>query len=156
MLEKQKVNNAVANAIATVFGLGHAPIASGTVASAAAALLWWYAAPPTVAGQWLAGAFFTVLGIWASDLVAKQVKDEDPHIVVIDEVAGMWLALAGAPHTLPVVLVAFGLFRLFDIGKWPPMKQLERLHGGFGIMMDDVAAGLISRAILVVLIPYLS
>ena len=156
MLEKQKVNNAVANAIATVFGLGYAPVASGTVASAAAAILWWYAAPPTLAGQWLAGAFFTVLGIWASDLVAKRMKDDDPSIVVIDEVAGMWLALAGAPRTLPVVLAAFGLFRLFDIGKWTPMKQLERLHGGFGIMLDDVAAGLISRAILIVLIPHLS
>ena len=136
--------------IGTFLGLGYAPIASGTVASAAAAILWWYVAPVSTGHQWLVSAIIVVVGIWASHVVAKQVKDEDPHIVVIDEVAGMWLALAGAPRTLPVVLIAFGLFRLFDIGKWTPMKQLERLHGGFGIMMDDVAAGLIARALLAV------
>ena len=138
--------------IGTFLGLGYAPIASGTVASAAAAILWWYVAPVPAGHQWLVSAIIVVVGIWTSHVVAKQVKDEDPHIVVIDEVAGMWLALAGVPHTLPVVLVAFGLFRLFDIGKWTPMKQLERLHGGFGIMMDDVAAGLISRALLALIL----
>ena len=134
--------------VATACGLGYAPIASGTVASAAAAALWYLLPPLSPAAQWIACAAAALIGIWAAGAVAKQAGDHDPSIVVIDEVVGMWLALAAAPRTLPAILVAFGLFRFFDIGKWPPMKQLERLPGGFGIMMDDVAAGLISRALL--------
>ena len=144
-----KVSDTFSLAIATAGGLGHAPIASGTVASAAAALLW-YLIPLQPAAQWFAAIALTLIGIWASARTAAAVHDEDPSIVVIDEVAGMWLALAAAPRTLPVVIVAFCLFRTFDIGKWPPMRQLERLPGGWGIMMDDVAAGLISRAFLAV------
>lgn len=140
--------DAVSWLIATVGGLGCVPIASGTVASAAAAALWWYAVPRNPSAQWCAAGLVTLIGLWASGPVAKRAGDHDPHIVVIDEVAGMWLALAGVPRTLPVVIAAFALFRLFDIGKWTPMKQLERLPGAAGIMMDDVAAGLIARALL--------
>ena len=141
-------------AIATVGGIGYAP-ASGTIASAVAAALWWYAPPLSPGAQWLAAGAVTLIGLWASGPVAKRAGDHDPHIVVIDEVAGMWLALAGAPRTLPVLIVAFALFRLFDIGKWTPMKQLERLPGAAGIMMDDVAAGLIARALLALSLPWL-
>lgn len=139
----------VCRLISTVCGLGYAPIASGTVASAAAALAWYLIPLPPIA-QWLIAFDITILGLWASTVTAAEVNDDDPSIVVIDEVAGMWLALAGAPRTLPVVIAAFCLFRVFDIGKWPPMRQLERLPGGWGIMLDDVAAGLISRAFLAV------
>ena len=67
---------------------------------------------------------------------------EDPGHVVIDEVAGQWIALAVCPVEIRHVLLAFALFRLFDIVKPWPARQLERLHGGLGIMMDDVAAGM--------------
>ncbi|MBI4342286.1 MAG: phosphatidylglycerophosphatase A [Candidatus Omnitrophica bacterium] len=134
--------------IATVGGLGYAPIASGTVASAAAAALWYAFAPADPAAQWLICAVTTLVGIWASGVTAKRANDHDPKVVVIDEVAGMWITLAGLPKTLPILIAAFALFRLFDIGKWPPMRQLERLHGGLGIMLDDVAAGLIGRLLL--------
>lgn len=133
--------------IATGCGLGYAPVASGTVASAAAAVAW-YILPLGEEAQWVLALLAALLGWWAADAVAKQAGDPDPSIVVIDELAGMWLALAGLPHTVPVVCAAFLLFRVLDIGKFPPMKQLERLPGGIGIMLDDVAAGLISRAIL--------
>ena len=136
-----------ARLLSTVFGLGYAPIASGTVASAAAALLWYYFPLPHV-WQWLIAGDLMIVGLWAANRTAADVRDQDPSIVVIDEVAGMWIALAAAPRTIPVVITAFCLFRLFDIGKWPPMRQMERLPGGWGIMMDDVVAGLITRACL--------
>ena len=136
-----------ASLVATCVGIGYAPIASGTVASAAAAIAW-FLIPLSAFAQCIIATAITLIGIWASGRTAAQVKDEDPSIVVIDEVAGMWLALAAAPRTLPVAITAFCLFRALDIGKWTPMRQLERLPGGWGIMMDDVAAGLISRALL--------
>jgi len=133
--------------IATGCGLGYAPIASGTVASAAAAVAW-YLLPLDGRAQWALALLVACMGWWAAEQVAKQTGDPDPSMVVIDEVAGMWLALAGLPKTAPVVFAAFLLFRVLDIGKFPPMKQLERLPGGFGIMMDDVAAGAIARLLL--------
>ena len=133
--------------IATGCGIGYAPVAPGTLASAAAAALW-YAFPLAPSTQWFVCGATVLIGTWAAQLTAKHARAKDPQSIVIDEIAGMWLALAGAPHTPLVLTAAFLLFRLFDIAKWPPMKQLERLPGGLGIMLDDVAAGLIARAIL--------
>ena len=143
--------NAVAWIVATVGGVGYAPIASGTVASLVAAAIW-YALPWNGTVQWVACAAAALVGLWASGRIASRLKDDDPSIVVIDEVAGMWISLAALPRTWPVIMTGFLLFRFFDIGKFPPMKQLEHLHGGWGIMLDDVAAGLISRAALGVLV----
>jgi phosphatidylglycerophosphatase A len=74
---------------------------------------------------------------------------KDPQIVVVDEVLGQWIALAGA-RTLgwQSYLAAFALFRLFDIWKPPPVRQLERLHGGLGIVADDVMAGVYAALVL--------
>jgi phosphatidylglycerophosphatase A len=74
--------------------------------------------------------------------VERESGREDPGQVVIDEVAGQWIAVAVCPVEIRHALLAFGLFRLFDIVKPWPARQLERLHGGLGIMMDDVAAGI--------------
>ena len=133
--------------LATVFGIGSVPWAPGTLASlvAVGVWCWWHPAPAT---QWLAAWAVTVVGVWAAGSAARRAGAHDPSSVVIDEWAGMWLALAGLPKDLPVVLSAFALFRLLDIAKWPPMRQLERLPGGWGIMLDDVAAGVIARAVL--------
>ena len=90
----------------------------------------------------------TILGLWASGTYAAAAQDDDPNRVVIDEAAGMLIACFLVPKSFGWLLAAFVLFRLFDIGKWFPMKQLERLPGGWGIMADDLAAGLIARAIL--------
>ncbi len=143
--------NAMAWIVATVGGVGYAPIASGTVASLVAAALW-YVLPWSGTTQWVACGVVVLAGVWASGRLALRLKDDDPSIVVIDEVAGMWLALAALPKTAGIIIAGFLLFRFFDIGKFPPMKQLEHLHGGWGIMLDDVAAGLISRVVLGVLI----
>ncbi|MBI4341170.1 MAG: phosphatidylglycerophosphatase A [Candidatus Omnitrophica bacterium] len=144
----------LAQLIATGGGVGYAPVASGTVASAVVAALWWVL-PLSVPVQWVVCAAMTLGGVWASGVVARRLGDQDPSVVVIDEFAGMWLAVAGLPKAWPVIGAAFLLFRILDIGKFPPMKQLEHLPGGWGIMLDDVAAGAITRLCLLGLVAYM-
>jgi phosphatidylglycerophosphatase A len=88
----------------------------------------------------------TGVAVWAAGQVAEDLRQPDPPQVVIDEIAGMWFAAIGLPPTLYDVVVAFLLFRLFDVVKPAPVPRLERLPGGFGIVADDVAAGLLARA----------
>jgi len=87
----------------------------------------------------------TLAGIWAATRVEKSSKKKDPSIVVIDEVAGQMIALLSGPFFLPAwwsVLTAFILFRAFDISKPYPIRRLEALESGLGIMADDVLAGI--------------
>jgi phosphatidylglycerophosphatase A len=86
----------------------------------------------------------TMVGIWAATRAEKLVRKKDPSIVVIDEVAGQMIALLSGPFWVPTwwsVLTAFILFRAFDIWKPYPIRRLEALESGLGIMLDDVAAG---------------
>jgi phosphatidylglycerophosphatase A len=144
-----------ATRFATCFGVGYFPIASGTVASAVALPFAWLLVP--YGWTWLFGATFvvTLMGIWACGVHAKKVRVNDPSECVIDEVAGQWLALlpAALAHRQDwrPYLMAFFLFRLFDILKPWPLSAAERLPGGLGIMMDDVLAGLIAAACLYVM-----
>ena len=137
----------VATFIATLGGLGRTPIAPGTIGSAAGAVLAWML-PLEPAAQAVALLGAGALGIWSAGVVARQRRDADPSVVVIDEVAGMLVATFLLPKRLTLLVAAFVLFRIFDIGKWFPMKQLERLPGGWGIMADDIAAGLYSRLLI--------
>ena len=141
-----------AHLISTWFGCGLSPFAPGTVGSAAAlaigALLHLYAG--------FTGWHFAVLGlvtlvpgIWAADVSSKAVKRKDPGFVVVDEVIGQWIAMAGAhPLNWKSCLAAFFLFRLFDIWKPCPARQLEALPGGVGINADDVMAGIYAALVL--------
>ncbi len=87
--------------------------------------------------------------IWAADVTARETGLVDPQIVVIDEVVGQWIAIASAARLNWISwLAAFALFRLFDIWKPPPVRQLERLHGGAGIVLDDVMAGIYAALVL--------
>jgi phosphatidylglycerophosphatase A len=138
---------------ATFFGVGLLHPGPGTWGSLAATLLWLAAGyalhlTPLVLGAATAVAALLsiALGIPAASIVARESGRTDPQHVVIDEAAGQWLALLPAALSShpdwPHALAAFALFRLFDITKPPPARQLERLHGGVGIVLDDVAAGL--------------
>jgi len=134
---------------ATFFGIGLIPGGPGTWASLAATALWFFGARAVhlnTTGLALATAaaavFAMLIGIPAGSIVERESGREDPGHVVIDEVAGQWFALALCPVEIRHALLAFALFRLFDIVKPWPARQLERLHGGLGIMMDDVAAGI--------------
>ena len=121
--------------------MGYAPIASGTVGSAVVALLWWLV-PVGPATLLASVAVVTVAGIWAGTRVERALGRKDPGIIVIDEAAGMLLAVAFLPRTVPVLVTAFLLFRLFDIVKPPPAHASQRLGGGFGVVVDDLIAGL--------------
>jgi phosphatidylglycerophosphatase A len=139
----------LAFAIATFFGAGYGKPGPGTWGSVAAVLLWaacnafFHPAQSTLFLILLAGIAITlVAGIPAATIVARTSGRKDPQIVVIDEVAGQWITLLGCPFDLRHALIALILFRLFDMTKPPPVRQLESLPEGWGIVMDDVAAGL--------------
>jgi phosphatidylglycerophosphatase A len=139
----------LARFIAGGFGTGYAPFAAGTVASAVAVVV---------------GAGLLLLSPWVLALAAllatfggyRAVKgaaiEGDPGWVVIDEFAGQWITLlALARPTIPGLVAAFVLFRIFDITKLGPVGWADRRHGAFGIMADDVIAGIIAALLLVLM-----
>ncbi len=142
----------LANLVSTWFGCGRSPFAPGTVGSAAAIVvaiaLHSFAGFGPVAFAILALLLFAP-AVWAADVSARATKLKDPQFVVVDEVIGQWIALAGA-RTLnwKSYLAAFALFRLFDIWKPPPVRQFERLPGGLGINADDAMAGIYAALVL--------
>jgi phosphatidylglycerophosphatase A len=94
-------------------------------------------------------AAITPAAIWSASVMARRTGSTDPQKVVIDEVAGQWLTLAGANQlTWKMWLAAFLLFRVFDIVKPFPLRRLERLHGGLGIVADDLGAGIYAASVL--------
>jgi phosphatidylglycerophosphatase A len=138
-----------ASTVATFFGAGFGKPGPGTWGSVAAVLLWavyaWALRPSPYAllvvlliGIGLA----LILGVPAATIVARESGRKDPQFVVIDEVAGQWIALLFSPFDWRHALIALVLFRLFDITKPFPVRQLESLPEGWGIVFDDVAAGL--------------
>ncbi|MGA2808189.1 MAG: phosphatidylglycerophosphatase A [Terracidiphilus sp.] len=135
--------------VATFFGAGLGKPGPGTWGSVAAVLLWaavaWglHPAPLALALILLVGIALTlILGIPAATIAARESGRHDPGFVVIDEVAGQWIALIGSRADWRHALIALILFRLFDITKPFPCRQLESLPEGWGIVFDDVAAGL--------------
>lgn len=144
------MKNRVALTIATGFGAGYSPVAPGTAGSLAAIviafLLRHYAEPWHFA---LAAALLAIPAVWAAGAAAQIVGRKDPGIVVVDEVIGQWIALAGATAIdWKSCLAAFLLFRLFDIWKPAPVRQLEALPGGIGINADDAMAGVYGALVL--------
>lgn len=135
--------------VATFFGAGLGKPGPGTWGSVAAVLLWaayaWGLRPSAhnLLIALLVGTVVSiVVGVPAATIVARQSGRKDPQIVVVDEVTGQWIALLGAPADWRYGLLALLLFRLFDITKPFPARQLEALPEGWGIVFDDVAAGL--------------
>jgi phosphatidylglycerophosphatase A len=139
--------------IATFFGSGLLKPGPGTWGSAAALLLWIATAqilhPKHLSLITLFAAIIAVIiGIPAATIVARESGGKDPSQVVIDEVAGQLIPLILCPPDWPHAILAFLLFRLFDIFKPWPIRSLEKLPEGTGIMLDDVAAGLFALAAL--------
>jgi phosphatidylglycerophosphatase A len=141
--------------IATWFGCGYAPVAPGTAGSLAALIIaiafHYYAG----SGRWtllLLTAILLAPGIWSAGVVARETNKTDPQIVVVDEVIGQWITLVGATiFTWKTWLAAFVLFRVLDMWKPAPARQLENLPGGWGIVADDVMAGLYGALAIFVL-----
>jgi phosphatidylglycerophosphatase A len=146
-----KTRDRIATIIATWFGCGYAPVAPGTCGSLGALL------PAILLARlgWRPLHFVALaiaalpVAVWSAHRTAKLLGQKDPGLVVVDEVVGQWIALGGAANLKwPVWLAAFALFRLMDIWKPAPVRQLERLPGGYGIVADDVMAGVYAALVL--------
>jgi phosphatidylglycerophosphatase A len=124
-------------------------VASGTVGSFVTLIAVWLI-PFTTFALLVTLAVVTLVGIWAGSRVERAIDAKDPGIIVIDEVAGMLVSVLFVPRTIPVLLTAFLLFRLFDIWKPFPARQLQEMHGGLGVMLDDLIAGAYALALIVI------
>ena len=145
--------------MATFFGIGRLHPGPGTWGSAATALLWSaiaYALAPALRTPVaiVLAVVVVLIGIPAATRVARGSGAKDPQFVVIDEVAGQLIALIGVPFGWKTFLAGFILFRGFDIFKPPPVRQLEALPEGTGIVVDDVAAGLYAFAVMHLLLHF--
>jgi phosphatidylglycerophosphatase A len=128
-------------ALGTVAGVGYLPIAPGTWGSAVGVILYLVTRHWAWPAQLALLLAVTLVGIWAADVTAKALNREDPGPVVIDEVAGQLVTLFMTGAGLYGAIIGFFAFRLFDIIKPWPARQLEDLPGGLGIMADDLMAG---------------
>ena len=129
--------------IATVGGIGHLPVAPGTWASLFALPCAWIIVQETGSmGLYIATLIVFCVGVWASDYLERKTGNKDPGHIVIDEVAGQWLAILAIEPNLILYGAGFVLFRLADIFKPWPVSWAERLPGGYGVMIDDILAGL--------------
>jgi phosphatidylglycerophosphatase A len=144
---------------ATFFGAGRMRPGPGSWGSAATVLLWW------LASRWIAPShqpyaaillalFVVAIGIPAATRVAQASGIKDPQFVVIDEVAGQLITLIAVPVSWKTLLAGFILFRWCDIVKPPPVRQLEQLPSGTGIVLDDVAAGLYALIVIQILLHF--
>jgi phosphatidylglycerophosphatase A len=136
--------------ICTVCGVGYSPIAPGTAGSAAGLLFYalfrWLGLSPVAEGVIIAVIF--VVGAWSGTLAEKHFGTTDPGAGVIDEVAGMLVTLYMLPATWMIAFVGFFVFRVLDVFKPFPARQFEALHGGWGMMADDVMAAIYGNLLL--------
>jgi len=142
---KTWTRNNLAKLVSTWFGCGYAPVAPGTAGSLAALAI---AIPLHEFANFSAWHFGLLAAagyapaVWCATRTARELKLKDPGLVVVDEVLGQWVALAGAhPLNWKSYAAAFAFFRLFDIWKPAPVRQLESLPEGLGIVTDDMMAG---------------
>ncbi len=144
----------IAAVIATLGPIGYSRWAPGTLGSLVAVLL----VPLMMKSEFyiLLTLIFFIVGIWASQSAATQSSIHDPSFVIFDEVCGILTSFLFVPISIYSLITGFLLFRFFDIAKPLPIRHLERLPGGFGIVMDDVGAGIYTNLILQVLFRYAS
>lgn len=138
--------------LATWFGCGLVPTAPGTMGTLGAIPLYWAAARAGRPGVAVAAMVVTAIGVWAASVVARDLGTKDPQVVVVDEVAGMLVTMLPVRSvSVGAVVVGFLVFRLLDVTKPWPIRRFEALPGGWGIVMDDVAAGIVGAGILAAL-----
>ena len=133
--------------VATFFYLGKLPFAPGSWGSLGALLLW-LLLPVTFSVHLSTLTILFILGVYSSNKMVKYLNNQDPSEVVIDEVVGMGVSLFMLPHSFGLYLLAFILFRILDIIKPLFIYRIQNLSGGWGIMLDDVLAGLFTFALV--------
>ena len=134
--------------IATLFFTGYAPLAPATVGSALVAVIYFFLFSSLEVVGWilvLTTVFF--VGVYTAQGMERE-WGKDPGRVVIDEAVGYLVTVAFLPHSLGLAIAGFFVFRILDIAKPPPARQLERLPGGWGIVVDDVVAGVYGNLLL--------
>lgn len=141
--------NTLAKAIATGFGSGYLPVAPGTWGAALATLITYVIAVNTDAYDLNAALIiltftFTSLGVWSANVLQDE-WGHDPGKIVVDEMVGIWISMIFVPFSIVNLLLAFGLFRLYDIWKPWLVKKAESLDGGLGVMADDIVAGVFAN-----------
>jgi len=135
--------------IAFGFGSGLAPWAPGTFGTLAAVPLYWLLQPLSLAAYLALLLVFSGIGVWACGRTARELGSKDPSAIVWDEVVGYLLAMTGSPGGWPWAVAGFVVFRLFDIWKpWPVRVLDQRVTGGLGSILDDLAAGAMAWAVL--------
>ena len=142
--------------IATCFKVGYLPFAPGTWGSVFAILLWWVLLKDL--NTYIFGAIiiiFLLIGIVVSNIIIDQSGDHDPSHIIIDELVGQWLALFLIPDGFFNIAISFILFRFFDIIKPWPIRLIEKLPKGLGVMSDDLTAGLITLVLIQIINIYL-
>ena len=144
--------NTLAKLIATGLGSGYMPVAPGTAGAALAAIITYLIA---ISSTWsnlniiliVLSIVFTILGIWSANVLQEE-WGHDPGRIVVDEMVGIWISMLFIPFSLLNLLLAFGLFRLYDIWKPWIVKKAEDLDGGLGVMADDIVAGVFANITL--------
>ena len=135
--------------LATGGFVGRIPIASGTFGSLLGIPICFVLSKTSWMAAILFVIAFTLVAMWVADEAEKTLGRKDPGAIVIDEIAGMLVALLALPFTAPIVVAGFFVFRLLDIIKPPPIRQAERYFpGGVGVVMDDILAGTVTNLLL--------
>ncbi len=135
--------------LATGFGVGYSPIAPGTLGTLVAIPIYYFLSeiPPPLYEITLVGFFF--LSVWISENAERFFGKKDDQRIVVDEIVGFLITMLWVPKTVPFIIIGFFLFRFFDILKPFPIRRLEkRLKGGYGVVLDDVAAGVYGSIVL--------
>lgn len=143
------------NLLVSFFFVGYFPILSGTLTSIITAILYFYFIPPLNALENLVLILFViVIGLIFVPIIKNAEKDlgNDSRKITIDEVIGFFFAVMFLPHTLMIFIYALVLFRIFDIIKPTPINQLQKLPHGWGVLADDIAAGIVSNIIIQILL----
>jgi len=141
----------IAYVLATWFGCGLVPLAPGTAGTLGAIPLYLVIRSGGPLAVLFVASILAIVGVWAADQVIARTGQKDPQTVVIDEVVGVLITLAASTPTWTSVIFGFVLFRIFDQWKPWPARALESLPGGFGVVMDDVAAGVWGAAVLMII-----
>ena len=146
----------LADCIVTMFYIGRIPFAPGSWASLAAVILWLnifnnlnYLLLPIIS------VILFFIGTYFSHLVLRTTNTKDPSFIVIDEWVGQWIAFSFLPVNYTIAILGFLLFRFFDISKVGPVKFFEKLPGAWGVMADDVIAGILSMVSLLLIQYYI-